>query len=266
MEIIDQPQGSANVKSLDTVLQSGFEFKLGDYIGSGFRMFGNDAGMYILAFLLFIIASFLIGLVPVVGNLAMNLVISPALVAGFYLYARRHQKNLDKSFNNFFDGFNGQTLPQLILQQLVTSLIVGAIVFAVVAPFFFSSFIELLANAGDLENMNDEAAEEFVMSLFTGGLLWGILLASLLAVAVSVIYLYAPMFIVFRGMGFWEAMESSRKVVMKKFMSFFLFMIVLGLLNVVGVLLCCVGLLVSLPVTLLAIYLSFDDIMGVSAD
>jgi len=71
-----------------------------------------------------------------------------------------------------------------------------------------------------------------------------------------------PLFIIFRGMSFWEAMEASRKVVSKNYIQVLLFLIVLGILLVVGAMICLVGLLVAVPIYFLAVYSAFEDIMG----
>ncbi len=80
--------------------------------------------------------------------------------------------------------------------------------------------------------------------------------------AVGVLYIYAPMFVVFRGMQFWDAMEASRKVVSKRYIQTILFLIVLGIMVGISFLLCCLPVLAGIPIMYLAIYSAFEDIMG----
>jgi uncharacterized membrane protein len=77
-------------------------------------------------------------------------------------------------------------------------------------------------------------------------------------------YIFAPFFIVFSRMDFWEAMEASRKLVHRQWFSIFGFLIVLVLINFVGVLLLGIGLLITVPLSYCAMYAAFDDIVGVS--
>lgn len=78
----------------------------------------------------------------------------------------------------------------------------------------------------------------------------------------SVAYYFAPYFIVFGKMGFWEAMETSRRMVHREWFSIFGLILVLALLNILGVLAFGVGILFTLPITFCAMYVAFDDIMN----
>ncbi|MEO5803750.1 MAG: GYF domain-containing protein [Verrucomicrobiota bacterium] len=59
---------------------------------------------------------------------------------------------------------------------------------------------------------------------------------------------------------FWPAMELSRKVISKHWWSFLGFAIVMGLVNVIGVLACCVGVFVTAPLTMIALLYAYEDI------
>lgn len=261
MEVLDQQNEGGNGKSLETVLSEGYSFNMGDYISGAFKQFGNDAGSYIGFTILYFVISMVIGAIPFVGTIA-GLIVNPPILVGIYIFARLHKKGSVRSFNNFFDGFKGNWI-QYALQSFVTGLIVALAVFVVIAPFFLTTIIELVGNADRLENMQDqEELQAFMLTLLTGKILLGILLAMLVGSAIAVLYVFAPMFIAFRGMTFWDAMEASRKVVSKNYVQFLIMMIVLMLIGFVGVLLCCVGLLVAMPVIYIAIYLAFEEIMG----
>lgn len=261
MEVIDQLNTGNNGKPLETVLAEGYEFKLGEYVGEGFRMFGADAGIYIAFTILYFLISTVAGSIPFIGPIA-SIFINPALIAGWYLYARNQKKGFTRSFGNFFDGFKIQWI-QLVLQNFITGIFIAIAAMIVILPFFLSTVIELVSNFSDIENMQDpEQVQALLVGLITGKFILGILLAALLAAAIGVLYCLAPMFILFRGMGFWEAMEASRKVVTKNYIQFLLFMIVLMFIGIAGVLVCCVGLLVAIPVIYLAMYAAFEDIMG----
>lgn len=69
-----------------------------------------------------------------------------------------------------------------------------------------------------------------------------------------------PYFIYFERQGFWEAIRGSRRVVQKKWFSFFVFLIVLSLINVLGVLVFYVGLFVTMPITGIAMFLAYEDV------
>jgi len=69
-----------------------------------------------------------------------------------------------------------------------------------------------------------------------------------------------PYFIYFQGQGFWESIKGSRMVVQKKWLSFFLFLILLALINTLGALVFFVGLFITMPITGIAMYLAYQDV------
>ena len=78
----------------------------------------------------------------------------------------------------------------------------------------------------------------------------------------SIAWVWADLFILFKGMSFWDAMESSRKVVTKKWFHMLGLIIVLVLIALVGALLCGLGLLVAIPLMSCVVYASFADVVG----
>lgn len=79
---------------------------------------------------------------------------------------------------------------------------------------------------------------------------------------VSVAWMFAVPLVIDRRMEFWPAMELSRKVISKHWFLLFAFLLVLGLVTVCGVLACCIGLLVSIPIGWAALLYAYEDIFG----
>lgn len=108
------------------------------------------------------------------------------------------------------------------------------------------------------------------LQFFVANLLMSILVfaASLLlllpGIYLGVAYSFTTALIVDRKFDFWEAMETSRKVITKRWFSFFGFVVVLVLINIVGVLLLGVGVLITFPLTACAIAAAYQDILGLS--
>jgi uncharacterized membrane protein len=73
-------------------------------------------------------------------------------------------------------------------------------------------------------------------------------------------YMFTYHFMVDRNQDFWTAMESSRKLVSRDYFGFVLFGLLLGLINLAGVLFFGVGLLISLPVTWLALAQAYEEL------
>ncbi|GAB4462190.1 MAG: hypothetical protein OHK0037_12670 [Elainellaceae cyanobacterium] len=106
----------------------------------------------------------------------------------------------------------------------------------------------------------------FLASLVTGILtLIGFALLIIPGIYLAVAWMFTTLFIVDRKFDFWDAMESSRKVVSTRWFSWFGFLIVLTLINVVGFLLFGVGLLITVPLSICATAIAYQDIMGLSS-
>ena len=73
---------------------------------------------------------------------------------------------------------------------------------------------------------------------------------------------FTYLFIVDKRMDFWPAMQSSHAVVKQDYFGFTMFLIVLGLLNILGFICCFAGLLVTMPVTIAAVTVAYQEIVG----
>lgn len=77
----------------------------------------------------------------------------------------------------------------------------------------------------------------------------------------SVAYSFSIFFIVFHNLNYWQAMEFSRKLITKKWWSFFGLFLVLGILNALGLMLLIIGVLFTLPFSYAVIYAAYEDII-----
>jgi len=81
-----------------------------------------------------------------------------------------------------------------------------------------------------------------------------------LVVAAALKFTY--LFIVDKRMDFWPAMQASHAVVKQDYFGFTMFLILAFLVNVLGLLCCVVGLLVTFPLTIAAITVAYKEIVG----
>jgi len=111
----------------------------------------------------------------------------------------------------------------------------------------------------------------YFLPLFLAGLASGILVAVGMAllllpgIYLAVSYMLTTFLIIDHRMEFWQAMETSRKIVTKNWFAFFVLAIVLFLVNVLGVLALGVGLLVTAPVTACAAAIAYKEIVGLNS-
>jgi len=90
----------------------------------------------------------------------------------------------------------------------------------------------------------------------------GLLCLILPGIYFAVAFCYAPMLIIDRKMGFWDAMQLSRRTVHTQWFSVFVLVIIAGLMSVLGVLLCCVGMLGTLPLASLWLMEGYRQLFG----
>lgn len=106
------------------------------------------------------------------------------------------------------------------------------------------------------------------LQLFLGALVAGLLASlGLMACILPGIYLGVAWkltlpLIIDKRLGFWDAMEVSRKVLTRCWWSCFLFLIVCALINFCGVLLLGFGLFFTAPLTMLALAFLYEDLFG----
>ncbi|MFZ0936389.1 MAG: zinc-ribbon domain-containing protein [Bryobacteraceae bacterium] len=81
-----------------------------------------------------------------------------------------------------------------------------------------------------------------------------------LVVAASLKFTY--LFIMDKRMDFWPAMQASHAVVKQDYFGFTMFLILAALVNLLGLLCCVVGLLLTVPLTIAAITVAYKEIVG----
>jgi uncharacterized membrane protein len=119
------------------------------------------------------------------------------------------------------------------------------------------------AEFGDLFKGFNYFIPTLVASLLIGvftfiGTIFCIIPGLVVAAALKFTYL----FIVDKRMDFWPAMQASHDVVKQDYFGFTMFLILAFLVNVLGFLCCVVGLLVTFPLTIAAITVAYQEIVG----
>ena len=92
----------------------------------------------------------------------------------------------------------------------------------------------------------------------------GLLLLVIPGLYLLVAYCLAIPFVVEKHLDFWTALETSRKLVTKKWFSFLGLGVLLVLLNFAGALFLGIGLLVTIPLTFCIVVATFEDIVGLN--
>jgi len=90
----------------------------------------------------------------------------------------------------------------------------------------------------------------------------GLLFCLLPGIYLLVAWHFTLVLVIDKKLDFWPAMELSRKMVNKHWWGIFGFLIVCALINLGGLLVCCVGILVTAPIAYAASIYAYEDIFG----
>lgn len=245
-----------NESRLEKAMTEGYEFKMGKYISTGFDVFKKEPWM-LMGFLVVyaVIAMITSSIISV-----LSAVVSVPLGVGFFIFANKVTTGRNAQFGDFFGGF--KSFIPLMLNYLVTMLI-ALLIFSPGIIYFFVSvdfFSEITGGGNQIEIMT-----KLMGLLITLPVVIILIFISLLVwIYFGVSFLFSQQLIVFNGLDFWTSIKTSMKLVSKKWFSFFGFLIVLGLINILGMLCLFFGLLVTIPATACAIYAAYEDIAGAS--
>jgi hypothetical protein len=93
-------------------------------------------------------------------------------------------------------------------------------------------------------------------------ILIGLVLCVIPGIFLQVAWLFSVPLVIDRQMNFWNAMELSRKMVCKHWFMVFAFLIVYGLVVMAGIIACCIGILVTVPIGLGAWMYAYETIFS----
>ena len=191
------------------------------------------------------------------------------------LYAATGEMNIGKWINESWD-FVMANFTDLIIISLIYVILVLAASSTVVMKFILSGPLSVgifyvifqkirggEINIGDIsKGFNFFVAAVLADILITVFVSIGFFFLIIPGIVISALYMFAFPLILEKNMDFWEAMETSRKVVTKNIFELSVFMLVLYIFMVIGVLLFFVGFLVALPIVFAAIALAYKDLFG----
>ena len=260
--------------NVQSAIDNGYEFRFGDYINQGFKIVQKNMGQFIVgALVIFVIMfgvsmvsgiigaalAFMGGVVGIILNQVINQAASAAvtgpLTAGMYHVAQKTDLDKPSEFGDFFVGFS-KWVP------LFTTSIMGVLVVLVASI----PGIYLMYQGGlDISAMRGPAAVEMLEEVDWSNVSLGVLVALIPAVYFGVSYAFAPAITWFYGVSGWDALEASRKLVGRNFITVLGFMIVVGIIMGLGIILLCVGILFTFPVYNAAMYAAFADIVKLNA-
>jgi len=238
-----------NINELIASNPNQYEFKLQQYLQRGFEICNKFAIGFILFFLLFMLITGAIDLLTGLGDLVNRILVTPVLGVGVYFVARNISRETEFNFDQFWKGY------QFISPLILMSLIEAAIFLFLISPILINGDIGLY-----LEWLEEWQKTPLSIDSFPGFQAWYLFLL-LPIVYLSIVWIYAPLLIIFYDLSAWDAMEISRKIISKQWGIFALFYFLVSIISVSGILIFGIGILYTLPVGACILYASFEDIL-----
>jgi hypothetical protein len=150
------------------------------------------------------------------------------------------------------------------LVNVLWNLVVGGPLMGGLYNYYLKLMRGQPADLGDAFAGFGSAFGPLVLAHVVSGVLTGLgfLCCILPAIYLGVAWKFTLPLVIDKRMGFWEAMELSRKVVTRQWWLLFALFLVAGLISAVGVIACCVGVFATLPVGIAAKLYAYEDILG----
>ncbi|MCL5037755.1 MAG: hypothetical protein M1269_11660 [Chloroflexi bacterium] len=209
--------------------------EMGEYISKAWDMMIKNAGMFILFTVVYFAITAVLGFIPFIGAIA-SIVITPVLLAGYYIGALKAKREGSVDFGVFFSGFS--KILNLFLANLLVGVFVGIPASIAIMPIVFA----IIKGSGG--------------AIFVSLIIF--ILFIIPAIYLGVLYGFALPIIADSELDFWKGMELSRRLITRQWISFFLFGLLLGVINLAGALALGVGILFTAPLTMIAVALAYD--------
>jgi hypothetical protein len=286
--------GTPPVFSTGSIAEGDYDVDIGGCISRGWNLFKENFGILFVPFL--IMCALLYGAMYALGQVTAplsndlmqtpiavqvgfkylfpvvtSLVIGP-LMGGLYFVYLKVIRGQEAGAGDAFAGFKkAKTFGELYLGALVVGLIVGACLL----PFTYVwqvkagpvlEQLQLQVQMARLLAPNDtEKIAQIIfhdlMPVFIGAL--PVLLICLIPTTyLTVCWGFTLPLIIDREMKFWSAMKTSFKMVNKHWWQLFGLTVLVGLLNGVGGLACCIGALFTAPIGIAATMYAYETIFS----
>jgi len=240
-----------------------YELDLGDYIPAGWDVVKNNFGILFGGVVIYYLINMCIGAagkVPVLGFVVQlgSLVVAGPLMGGLFYLFLKTVRGEPSDIGMIFSGFS-----RAFLQLFLVYIVMGILMLLCSLPAIIAIGIEF---ADFFKHFQADALADQPFAHFNpSGSQIEIAIAAMLICAIPVLYLgicwqYAIILIADRQIDFWTALQTSRRRVSMHWWQNFGLVILIGLLNIAGLIACCVGLLVTIPIGFATLMIAYETI------
>lgn len=220
--------------------------RAGACVSAGWRLYQQNFGTLFLGTLVFFLIMTVCGVVPFVGGIAQLILTGPLTGGVYWLFLQRirgQPAGVGDVFAGFQRGFVQLMLCHIVVTLLVMLSAVPGLLFLIPSIFFLMQGREF----GPLA----------ALLMAIGGVL------VLVAVAyLTVCWMFALPLIIDKRLEFWPAMQRSRQRVHLQWWRLFWLVIVVAVVVSLGLLLCGVGIFLTLPIGTAALVYAYEQLFA----
>lgn len=229
----------------------GYTIDIGSVVSRSFDVVKENLWPSIGVSLLMAIIAGAGGMIPFIG-VFITWVLHGMVTGGTYRYFLLKVRGEGSVLNDAFSGFQAPRMKELMIAGMIVS-----------APSMIINLFSLSVQLISIFQMKQidpsfESAALPALIAAIGGL-------GLIAFAFGLLWTPALMILSDETIGFWKALELSRRLVMQRPFSWIGLYIVMGLLSIVGVLALCVGIFFVMPMLSVMLVMVWDDIRNQAA-
>lgn len=214
-----------------------------------FKLWTSQFGPIVGATLLFVVIVFAISLVPIAGSIA-QIVLTGVLYGGLYYYYLGRMRFQPRTVGDIFKGFSVRT-GSLIGGGILVSIVPMLAMLVFAGPWFFG-FMAAVIKAESSGSVPQLTAP-------TGLMLIGLIVGTLVSVYLSVCFIFTIPLIIDRGLGVWQAMMVSLRVISHQWFRIFFLSVLAGILVMLGLIGLIVGIFLTMPLLFAALLYAYED-------
>lgn len=235
------------------MMSADYDLDLGECISESWTALTRNFGLVLGASVVFMLIQggmSAFAQIPFFGLLMLpvSLIVTGPLTGGFYYFLLRNVRRENVDIGDIFAGFK-KNMGQMIGAYLVPGFLTGL----ALIPGLLIAIYPLI----QITQRNNNAPIWWILVVF------GFILMIIPAIYLGISWMFTLPLVADKGLAFWPAMQLSRKRTGQHWWTIFGLSLLCGLINLAGMLACCVGLFVSVPLSLGALMVAYERMFNV---
>ncbi len=232
--------------------RGGYDIDIGSVVSRSFDLVKEHLWPSIGVALLMGIIAGAGGVIPIIG-VFVSWLLQGMVTGGTYRYFLLKVRGQGSTLNDAFVGFQAPRMKELMLAGMVVN-------FPAMLMGLFGVGVQLVSMVQSMQT----GAEDINRTL----LVFGLAMGGLWLVALLFALVWTPALVIIGDvpLGFWKALELSRRLVMQRFFTWVGVYLVMMLLSLAGILALCVGIFFVMPMFYVMFAMIWNDICRQAAE